>query len=120
MKNMKNRVLVINGQRVVQNKQTTGDWEVTQVDKAGELSPGIYNIYLATIADKSKKYDGFIIHVDQKYVYQKADKQFIKYDYSHFEKPLVPGTIKRIAYNKETGKVNVENGESQRGKRLSR
>ncbi|WP_232422343.1 KfrB domain-containing protein [Methylosarcina fibrata] len=55
------------GQRTLQNEQD-GAWTNQKVDKAGALKPGIYNLYLAEQADKTKRYDGVIVHVDSNHI----------------------------------------------------
>ena len=47
---MKQRLLVMNGQKIVQSEQA-GAWINQKVDKAGALNPGIYNLYMAQVAD---------------------------------------------------------------------
>ena len=70
---MKQRVLVMNGQRLLQNEQG-GQWATSKVDKAGAIKPGIYDIYLAGNADKAKTYAGVIVHADGASVYQQVGK----------------------------------------------
>ena len=48
---MKNRLLVMNGQRIFQIEEG-GMWRNEKVDKAGLLKPGIYNLYLAGSAER--------------------------------------------------------------------
>jgi hypothetical protein len=36
--------------------------------KPALLKPGIYNLYLAEQADKTKRYDGVIVHVDSNHI----------------------------------------------------
>ena len=50
---MKQRLLVMNGQRIVQAEQE-GAWANQKVDKAGALKPGMYNLYMAQQADKKQ------------------------------------------------------------------
>jgi cell filamentation protein len=66
---MKKRILVMNGQRVVQQEQE-GQWVTQKVGKARHLRPGIYNAYLAQEADRSRPHTGFIFHADEVHVYQ--------------------------------------------------
>ena len=47
---MKERLLVMNGQRIVQAEKD-GAWTNQKVDKAGALKPGIYNLYTAQAAE---------------------------------------------------------------------
>ena len=54
---MKQRLLVMNGQKIVQHEQE-GRWQNDKVEKAGPVKPGIYNLYLASQPDKTKTHDG--------------------------------------------------------------
>jgi hypothetical protein len=53
MDQMKIRLIVMNGQRIIQREEQ-GKWHNHRVEKAGALKPGIYNVYLATPAEKHK------------------------------------------------------------------
>lgn len=66
---MKERLLVMNGQRIVQAEKD-GAWTNQKVDKAGALKPGIYNLYTAQAADKKQTHAGVIVHADATNVYQ--------------------------------------------------
>jgi hypothetical protein len=102
---MKQRLVVMNGQRILQSEYE-GVWKNQKVDKAGELKPGIYNIYIAEKADKSKRYDGVVVHTDNDNVYQKIDKKFIMHSRKDFDILPVMGSAKSISYN-DQGKVVV-------------
>jgi cell filamentation protein len=114
---MKQRVLVMNGQRLVQNEKD-GQWETDKVDKAGAIKPGIYNIHLATDADQAKAYEGVIIHADKTAVYQQVGKAFIRHDRTLFDKVPVIGSLSRLEY--EGNKAIVAATSVKQGKRLSR
>lgn len=85
---MKQRLLVMNGQRLVQVEKE-GQWATDKVEKAGPVKPGIYNIHLAIQADKTKTHEGTIVHQDRTHVYQQIGKSFVKHALSDFDK--VPG-----------------------------
>ncbi len=114
---MKQRVLVMNGQRLVQN-ENSGQWETDKVDKAGAIKPGIYNIHLATDADQAKAYEGVIIHADKASVYQQVGKAFVRHDRTLFDKVPVIGSISRLEY--EGNKAIVAATSIKQGRRLSR
>jgi cell filamentation protein len=57
----KQRILVMNGQRVVQQEQE-GQWVTQKVGKARHLKPGIYNAYLAQDADRNRRHTGITRH----------------------------------------------------------
>ena len=70
---MKERLLVMNGQRIVQAEKD-GAWTNQKVDKAGALKPGIYNLYTAQAADKKQTHAGVIVHADATNVYQQIGR----------------------------------------------
>ena len=113
---MKERLLVMNGQKILQNN-LEGKWENQKVGKAKGIKPGIYNLHLATKADKRKSYEGQILHTDKLSVYQKVGKQFIKHDRENFDKVIDVGSDKIISY--DLGKAVVKNS-AQKGQRMSR
>lgn len=117
---MRHRVLVMNGQRIVQNEQTPGAWQTEHVDKAGQLKPGIYNIYAATAADKGKAHEGVIVHADKQTIYQQIGKQFVKHERADFDKVPELGSAKSITYDQSTGRAQVAAASEKLGKKLSR
>lgn len=94
---MKERLLVMNGQRIVQAEKD-GAWANQKVDKAGALKPGIYNLYLAQAADKKQTHDGVIVHADSSNVYQQTGKNFVLHARSDFDKVPDIGSVKSISY----------------------
>jgi hypothetical protein len=75
---MKQRLIVMNGYRIFQN-QYAGDWKTEKVDKAGDIKPGIYNLYLATPAEKNKAHKGVVLYVDKEFIYQIAGKTCVRH-----------------------------------------
>jgi hypothetical protein len=106
---MKVRLLVMNGQRIVQVEQG-GEWTNQKVDKAGELKPGIYNLYMAQKADKAGLHEGLIVHSDRSDVYQQVGKSFVKHARDDFQKVPEVGGFKSISYDSQ-GTANVASGE---------
>ncbi|HCX5914916.1 TPA: conjugal transfer protein TraO [Escherichia coli] len=102
---MKHRLLVMNGQRIVQT-ENQGTWTNQKVDKAGALKPGIYNIYMAQKADKSQRHDGSIVHADSGSIYQQVGKNFVMHARSDFDKVPEIGSAKSITYD-ASGKAQV-------------
>ena len=94
---MKQRLLVMNGQRIVQAEKD-GAWTNQKVDKAGALKPGIYNLYMAQAADKTQTHDGVIVHADTNNVYQQAGKSFVMHVRADFDKVPDIGNAKSISY----------------------
>jgi len=95
---MKRRVLVMNGQRIVQSDSGEG-WNSEKVEKAGNLKAGIYNIYTASPADKKQASSGVIVHADKDSVYQQCGKKIVMHSRNDFD--IVPGigSTKSIEYN---------------------
>lgn len=114
---MKQRLLVMNGQRLVQREQG-GEWATDKVEKAGAIKPGIYNIHLSTQADKTKSHDGVILHADSQSVYQQVGKNFIKHDRESFDKVPEIGSNSSIKYEGE--KATAAPSSIKLGRGLSR
>jgi cell filamentation protein len=97
---MKQRLLVMNGQRLVQIERG-GQWATEKVEKAAGVKPGIYNIYLAVNADKVKAHEGIILHVDHDHLYQQTGKGFVRHLIADFTK--VPDIGINASVNYATG-----------------
>jgi cell filamentation protein len=97
---MKQRLLVMNGQRLVQIERE-GQWATEKVEKAAGVRPGIYNIFLAAVADKAKAHEGIVVHVDQDHLYQQTGKGFVRHALADFNK--VPDIGIHISVKYATG-----------------
>ena len=95
---MKRRVLVINGQRIVQSDSGEG-WRSEKVEKAFNLKAGIYNIYTASPTDKTQASSGVIVYADKDSVYQRMRKKVIMHSRNDFDRVPGIGSAKRIEYN---------------------
>lgn len=114
---MKQRLLVMNGQRLVQS-ELAGQWSTDKVEKAGLVKPGIYNIHLSTQADKSQTHEGVIVHADKTHVYQQVGKQYVRHDKTSFGKMPEIGSNSSIKYDGD--KAQVASSSLKLGKTLSR
>ena len=95
---MKQRLLIMNGQCALQ-QEDQGQWRNVKIEKAKGVKPGIYNIYLATRADKTKEFVGVILYTDKTVIYQQVGKgQYVSHDPADFKKSPEPGQIKHIGY----------------------
>ena len=112
---MKQRLLVMNGQRLVQSEQG-GQWATDKVEKAGVIKPGIYNIYLSTKADKSQTHDGTIVHADKDHVYQQVGKQFVQHERSNFDK--LPDMGSNVSLKYDGDKVQVAQSSVKLGRKI--
>jgi cell filamentation protein len=108
---MKQRLLVMNGQRLVQIERE-GQWSTEKVEKAAGVKPGIYNIYLAVDADKVRAHQGTILHTDQDHVYQQIGKGFVRHLLADFTSAPDIGINASVSY--ATGVAKTEQLTSSR------
>ena len=116
---MKQRLLVMNGQRIVQ-QENESTWTNTKVDKAGDVRPGIYALSTAKPADKRKETVGVILHVDNDYVYQEEGRSIVAHDAKAFDtvNQPQPGTMKAVKYDQ--GKAIAQPASLQQGRGIKR
>jgi cell filamentation protein len=114
MSDIKQRLLVMNGQRLVQSEQD-GQWNTDKVEKAGTIKPGIYNIHLSAQADKANTYDGVILYADKNNVYQQIGKNFVKHDRTAFDKAPEIGSNSSIKYDNNKAVVSSSTIKLSRG-----
>ena len=96
---MKRRLLVMNGQRILQNFNDN-EWKTAGLIKKAEegIKPGIYNLYLAKTAETNNKvYEGLILLIDKQegLVYQQVNKDFISHKLELFS--LLPPIGKNVS-----------------------
>ena len=83
-------------------QEDQGQWRNSKVEKARGVKPGIYNIYTASKADKTKAHSGIILYADKTTVYQQIGKgQYITHERADFAKLPVTGETKSISYSTE-------------------
>ena len=111
---MKQRLLVMNGQRIVQHEQE-GQWQNDKVDRAGTVKPGIYNLYLASPADKTKTHDGVVLYADKESVFQQVGKTVVKHDRVDFVRAPAIGSQSRISYDQGKGIASAASHALSRG-----
>jgi len=96
---IKERVIVMNGSRLLEKEDDANKWKVAKVEDAGALRAGIYNIHNAVKADKKTQSDGQILHVDREFVYQMVSKdRFVKHDIKDFDKAPTVGSSVKVEY----------------------
>jgi hypothetical protein len=94
MDNVKIRLIVMNGQRIIQHEEQ-GKWRNHEVEKAGALKPGIYNVYLATPAERHKTYEGVVVHAEGGTVYQQVGRGFVMHARNDLDgAPVIGGTYR--------------------------
>lgn len=107
---MKQRLLVMNGQRILQS-YSDNEWKTAGLIKKAEegINPGIYNLYLAKTAETSNKvYEGLILFIDKQegIVYQQVNKDFISHKLESFSSLLSIGKNVSIQYDDQE-KLNL-------------
>lgn len=115
---MKKRILVMNGSRIVQSDNGEG-WITDKVEKERSIKAGIYNIYTATPADKSRPSAGAVIYSDKEAIYQQCGKKFIMHSLDDFDIVPVVGSVKSIEYD-AAGKAVVSDSSIKQSRRRSR
>jgi len=103
---MKQRILVMNGQRLIQTYHNNQEWKTDKVERALGLKPGIYNIYLAKIVEDNNKraqndFNGVVIHLNNATVTQQIGKDFIMRDRKKFTKTPIVGDNISIKYTQD-------------------
>lgn len=103
---MKQRLIVMNGYRLVQSEYAD-QWQTDKVDKANGLRPSIYNLYLAMPADKSNVYEGIVLYTDKQFVYQQVEHKLVCHERSAFLKRPTHGIGALISYKNEQAMVTT-------------
>ena len=104
MTTQKLRMIVMNGQRIIQ-ALVNNEWETTGTIKKAEegIKPGIYNIYLAQKPEDKKQYEGKILYVDKEneVFYQQTGKDFIVHQLNAIGGKPIAGKDVIIEYDGE-------------------
>lgn len=108
MTTRKLRMIVMNGQRIIQ-ALVNNEWETTGTIKKVEegIKPGIYNIYLAQKPEEKKQYEGKILYVDKEneVFYQQIGKDFIVHQLNAINGKPVAGKDVVVEYGGEKAKL---------------
>lgn len=100
----KQRIIVMNGQKILQTL-TNNEWETTGTIKKAEegIKPGIYNIYLSKVPSDKNQYEGKVLHIDKENAvfYQQVNKDFIVHKLNVIDVKLVAGKDVVIKYEGE-------------------
>ena len=113
------RMIVMNGQRIIQ-ALVNNEWETTGTIKKVEegIKPGIYNIYLAKTPEDKKQYEGKILYVDKEneVFYQQSEKDFIVHQLNAINSKPVAGKDVVIDYDGE--KANLTQADALKKKKV--
>jgi len=108
----KQRIIVMNGQKILQTLINNG-WETTGTIKKAEegIKPGIYNIYLSKAPSDNKQYEGKILHIDKEdaVFYQQVNKDFIMHKLNAVDVKPVAGKDVVIKYDGERATLTQTN-----------
>jgi ABC-type Fe3+/spermidine/putrescine transport system ATPase subunit len=116
---MKQRLIVMNEQRIVQSDQA-GQWKNESIGKANGVKPGIYNIFSSVPADKAKEFVGIVLHIDKESVFQQVGKDYILHSRKDFDTVPSVGASVGISYGKSGKAVILDASVIKLGKKLSR
>ncbi len=104
------RMIVMNGQKILQTKNNN-EWETMgTIKKADEgIKPGVYNIYLATAPVDRNQYQGQIIYIDKEnsVFYQQVKKDFIVHQLNAIDGKPVAGKDVAITYDGEKATLTL-------------
>lgn len=102
MVTQKLRIVVMNGQKIIQ-ALINNEWETTGTIKKAEegIKPGIYNIYLAKTPEDKKQYEGKILYIDKEneVFYQQTGKDFIVHQLNAINGKPVAGNDVVVEYD---------------------
>jgi len=119
MTTQKLRMIVMNGQRIIQ-ALVNNEWETTGTIKKVEegIKPGIYNIYLAQKPEEKKQYEGKILYIDKEneVFYQQTGKDFIVHQLNVINGKPVAGKDVVVEYDGE--KANLTQTDALKKKKV--
>lgn len=106
------RLLVMNGSRILQGEAGANDWQNVKVTPGAEgLKPGFYNLFTAQRPEANGQYQGQVVHADKSKVYQQVGKTMVAHEAGAFKQPPVIGKAYAVAYS--NGNATVNDGQSQ-------
>lgn len=120
---MKQRLVVMNGQRIVQSLETGAksfdQAKNVPVGRSGDIKPGVYNLYSALDASKKEQYIGQVIHADKNSIYQKVGINIIRHERSDFDKVPEIASVLTVSYN-DQGRAVTSAAPLQQGRGMRR
>ena len=112
---MKQRLIVMNGYRILQS-QHAREWKTDRVDKAREIKPGIYNLYLSVPSDKTKVHKGVVLHIEEELIIQQSGKACVRHDRVALRMLPEDGIPTTICYENERALVISSHTRARREK----
>ena len=97
---MQERLVVSNGSRRIERSTDTKSWVASKIEGAGNLVPGIYNLYDAQAADRSKNatHSGTVVHLTRDSVYQQTVSNLVRHPRHLFDAVPDVGRNMNITY----------------------
>ena len=95
---MKKRVVVVNGQKVLQ-AEDGATWTNERVEKAGLLRPGLYELFAAAPSDRSTSTAGVLLVVDGGVLYQVTNTGLVAHNCNDFDALPAVGAHGTVTYN---------------------
>jgi hypothetical protein len=96
----KRRLVVMNGHRVLQIL-ADDDWDIEKVEKAHGVRPGVYELFKASEADRSKPATGVFVHVDELQAYLQTNAGLFRHDLAAFDHPPPLGGRVTVSYDSQ-------------------
>lgn len=95
---MRKRVVVLNGQKVLQAEEGA-TWTNERVEKAGLLRPGLYELFTAQQSDRSTYTAGALLIMDSGMLYQVTDTGLVAHNCNDFDVLPAVGAHGTVTYN---------------------
>ena len=111
---MNERLIVMNGRCVLQQQQGA-TWKDIDVEKAGALKPGIYNLSTAVPADQTTAHEGVILHLTKDTVFQVVDKTVLTHRRAAFSQSPAVGASVSIRYEQDKALITARSPTQKRG-----
>ena len=105
-------LLIANESRLL-DKVVNGAWDSRHVGSRGGLPKGLYDLTGAERPGKagaSKTFEGNVLHVDKKHVYQiqatdKGKANMVRHDLALYKEPPAIGSMTKVDYVRGAGQV---------------
>jgi hypothetical protein len=113
MKPEGHEMLLISNESRLLDKVVDGAWDSRHVGSRGGLPKGLYDLTGAERPGKAgatKAFEGNVLHVDKKHVYQlqttdKGKSNMVRHDLSLYKEPPAIGSMTKVDYVRGAGQV---------------
>lgn len=115
---MKQRILVLNGQRLLENFEND-EWKTIKTYKFNSLPGGVYNIFAARDGEKEKNSEGLLVHASENEFYLKSAFGMLKYEINEYLKLPGIGSFIKVAFD-ENKQIIVNTVDQKQTHKLTR